>query len=78
MGNGTTVALKEHLGCLVVAGKGLQGHKGISASIQSTLAETGVNINFISQGSEERCIIYGIDHADSNKAVKAIYEKYIG
>ena len=77
MGNGTSVTLKEHLGCLVVAGKGLQGHKGISASIQSTLAEAGVNLNFISQGSEERCIIYGINSADGNQAVNAIYEKYI-
>lgn len=77
VGHGTEVTFKEHLGCLVVAGKGLRGNKGISASIQLTLADAGVNIIFISQGSEERCIIYGIHDIDHKKAVSAVYDKYL-
>ncbi|MBI5398566.1 aspartate kinase [Candidatus Woesearchaeota archaeon] len=77
LGCGTDVNFKEHLGCLAVAGKALRGHRGISASIQSTLADAGVNIIFISQGSEERCIIYGINGSDHKKAVNAIYDKYL-
>ena len=72
-----TIKFQEHLGCLVVAGKGLKGRRGISAEIQNTLALAGVNITFISQGSQERCIVYGIDRRDGKKAVTAVYDKYI-
>jgi aspartate kinase len=71
------IEFQERLGCLVVAGKGLKGYRGIAADIQLTLANAGVNISFISQGSRERCIVYGIDSSDGAKAVNAVYEKYL-
>ena len=72
-----SIEFQEHLGCLVVAGKGIKGHSGISARIQLTLAKAGVNIKFITQGSKERCIVYGIDSSDGEKAVNAIYDGYL-
>lgn len=72
-----TAACEEHLGCLVVAGKGLKGRRGIAADIQQTLARAGVNIKFISQGSQERCIVYGIKSEDGKKAVNAVYKRYL-
>ncbi len=77
IGQEASIKFQEHLGSLVVAGKGLKGTKGISANIQMTLAEADINIKFISQGPLERCIIYGIEHRDGKKAVNAIYDKYI-
>lgn len=77
IGQDAAIRFQEHLGSLVVAGKGLKGKKGISANIQTTLAEADINIKFISQGPLERCIIYGIEHSDGKKAVNAIYDKYI-
>ena len=61
IGQDAAIRFQEHLGSLVVAGKGLKGKKGISANIQTTLAEADINIKFISQGPLERCIIYGIE-----------------
>ncbi len=77
LGEQARVDFQEHLGCLVVAGKGLRGRRGIAAEIQLTLAQAGVNIKFISQGSNERCIAYGIEQADAEKAVRAVYERYL-
>ncbi len=77
IGTDSSIKFQEHLGCLVVAGKGLKGRRGISADIQSTLADTDVNICFISQGSQERSIIYGIASEDGKKAVNAVYDKYL-
>jgi aspartate kinase len=77
MGEDSLVDFQEHLGSLVVAGKGLKGRKGVSANIQLTLAEADVNIRFISQGPLERCIIYGINGSDSKRAVNAVYDKYL-
>ncbi len=77
VGDGTKVTLEEKIGCLVVAGKGLRGQRGISAEIQGKLARAGVNIEFISQGSQERCIIYGISEQDGPNALNALYDEYI-
>jgi len=76
LGENATVVCKDNVGCLVVAGKGLRGHIGISGEIQRSLAFNGVNIEFITQGSLERCIIYGIEHRDNMKAVNAVYNRF--
>ncbi len=72
-----SIEFYDGLGNLVISGKGLKGNRGISAKIQSTLDHAGVNIMSIMQGPLERCIIYGIDERDKDKAVNAIYKKYI-
>ena len=77
VGEGTKIELQEHLGSLAVSGKGMKGRKGISGDIQSTLADAGVNLTFIEQGSKERCIIYGINACDGPIAVNAIYDRYL-
>lgn len=77
VGENASINFQEHLGCLVVAGKGLKGRRGISAGIQLTLAEAGINLKFISQGPRERCIVYGIEDSDKVRAVNAVYGKYI-
>jgi len=77
MGEDASINFQEHLGSLVVAGKGLKEKKGIFANIQQTLAEADVNIKFISKGPLERSIIYGINSSDTKKAVNAIYNKYL-
>ncbi len=77
LGEDSNIFLQQNLGSLVVAGKGLKGKRGISADIQTTLAEAGVNIRFISQGPLERSIVYGIESSDGRKAVNVLYDKYL-
>ncbi len=77
LGEDANISLQQDLGSLVVAGKGLRGRRGISGEIQSLLADTGVNIRFISQGPLERSIVYGIQSTDGKKAVNALYDRYL-
>ncbi len=77
LGDDASIAFQEHLGTVVVAGKGLKGSKGISGRIQIALADADVNIKFISQGPLERCIIYGITESDHGRAVNAIYDNFL-
>jgi aspartate kinase len=77
LNNGSEVSFQQNLGGLVVAGKGLRGNKGISARVQQTLADSNVNIRFITQGPLERCIIYGIDERDAGVAVNSVYDSYL-
>ena len=61
---------------IAVVGRGMVSAKGTSASIFSALAEEGVNIRMISQGSGEMNIIIGVENEDFNKAIKGIYGKF--
>jgi len=75
--NGTSIEFEDNLGCLIVAGKGLQGRKGIAAEIQTIMAKEDINLKIISQGIRERCILYGIKSFAGEKAVRAIYSMFI-
>ncbi|VVB78096.1 putative aspartokinase [uncultured archaeon] len=77
IGDNSEVRFSDNLGCLVIAGKGLRGKRGISANIQKELDDDGVNIRVISQGEQERCIVYGIASEDGERAVKGLYERYL-
>jgi aspartate kinase len=71
------INFNENYGILVVAGKGIKESEYIQTKVSTTLSDAGVKIKFISQGPSERCIIYGINSADSSKAVNAIYDKFL-
>jgi hypothetical protein len=58
---------------LAVVGQGMVHHVGIAAKIFSALAEVGVNIRMIDQGSSELNIIIGVEEGDFARAVNAIY-----
>jgi aspartate kinase len=77
VGEKAQVEFTDSIGCMVVAGKGLRGRKGIAGEIQQMLANYGINLRFIVQGAKERCIGYGLDQSDGHKAVKVIYDAYL-
>ena len=61
---------------IAVVGIGMVYKKGVAAKVFSALAEADVNIRMIDQGSSEINIIVGIDEADYEKAVNALYEAF--
>ena len=61
---------------VAVVGSGMIRTKGISAKIFTALANEGVNIRMITQGSSELNIIVGIENADFNRAISAIYKAF--
>ncbi len=70
------VYVNPGMALLTVVGRGMIKTKGISAKIFQALAQYGVNIRMITQGSSEMNIIVGIENHDFEKAVAAIYEAF--
>lgn len=65
--------------CLVaVVGRNMAGMPGTAARIFNSLADDGINIRMIDQGSSELNIIIGVDEADFTRAIKAIYSEFCG
>ena len=51
---------------------------GTSARVFGALAAANVNIRMIDQGSSELNIIIGVENADYQKAIRAIYAEFEG
>jgi len=51
--------------------------KGTAARIFTALANSGVNIRMIDQGSSELNIIVGVDSNDYITALRAIYNEFV-
>jgi len=74
--NPDTIICYPNMALIAVVGRGMINTKGISAKIFTSLADGGVNIRMITQGSSELNIIVGIENADFEKAISAIYEAF--
>ena len=71
--NPDTVMVENDLALIAVVGRGMIGRKGIAASLFRALADAGVNIRMIDQGSGEMNIIVGVDAQDYETAIRALY-----
>lgn len=64
------------LSLIAVVGEGLLHKVGVLAAAAQAFSDAGINIKIVNQGSSELSIIFGIDSADEDKAVKILYEKF--
>ncbi len=76
--NPENIFVEENLALLAVVGRGMVKAKGTAARIFTALANAGVNIRMIDQGSSELNIIIGVDANDYIVALNAIYEEFVG
>lgn len=61
---------------IAVVGEGLLHKVGVLGQATSALANAGVNIKLVNQGSSEISMIFGIDATDEKKAVDALYKEF--
>lgn len=73
-----TITVHRNLALIATVGRGMAYTPGISAKIFAALGGAKVNIRMIDQGSSEINIIVGVSNADFEKAVRAIYEAFVG
>jgi aspartate kinase len=50
---------------------------GIAGRLFSALADAGINLRMINQGASEINIIVGVEAADFEPAVRAIYDEFV-
>lgn len=73
-----TVDVFNEIAMIATVGYGMSMRPGVSAKLFTALAEAGVNIRMIDQGSSEMNIIVGVANKDFEKAIRAIYHAFVG
>ncbi len=72
-----SIEIESNLALVAVVGRGMKSASGTAGKLCTALANVGVNIKMIDQGSSELNIIIGIKNKDFETATKAIYSAFI-
>lgn len=70
------VDITPGLALIATVGEGMAYRVGVAARVFTALANAGVNVRIIDQGSSEINIIVGVDQKDFETAVKALYKAF--
>ena len=71
------VDVDNDLALVAVVGRNMVLKPGISARIFSIFGKNNINVKTISQGTKEINIIVGVQNADFEKAIRAVYSEVI-
>jgi aspartate kinase len=66
------VTIEHGLALIMIVGEGMRYAVGMAAKACSALADAGVNIEMMNQGSSEISIMFGVKEADRKTAVEAL------
>ena len=67
------ISVEDGMAMIAVVGRGMVRRKGLAAKLFTAIAQADVNLRMIDQGSSELNIIIGVDEADLEKAIAAVY-----
>ncbi len=70
------IKLRDSVSIVAVVGEGMKGTPGIAAKTFTAVADAGVNIVAIAQGSSELNISLVVEQHDTPKAVQAIHDAF--
>ncbi len=71
------ISVERHIALIATVGRGMARTPGMAARLFTALAEAGVNVRMIDQGSSELNIIVGVESDDFESAVRAIYAAFV-
>ena len=69
--------LENDIALIAVVGRGMRSVRGTAGRLFASLAQAGVNIRMIDQGSSELNIIIGVHNQDFDAAIRAIYNVFV-
>ena len=75
--NADAITIDDGVALLAIVGRGMIKAKGTAARVFTALSNAGINIRMIDQGSCELNIIVGIDEAEYEHAISAIYNEFV-
>ena len=76
--NPDTITVYDNMSIIATVGRGMVNNCGTAARLFSAMSRARINVRMIDQGSSELSIIVGVDDADFEKTVRAIYEEFVG
>jgi len=71
------IEIIPEMALIATCGHGMVHHMGTAAKLFSALADNEINVRMMDQGSSELNIIVGIETADYEKAIEAIYNRFV-
>lgn len=75
--NPESVDIEDGLALVAVVGRAMVKAKGTAARVFKAISGAGINIRMIDQGSSEISIIVGVEEADFENALRAIYNEFV-
>ena len=72
-----TLDVHDHIAVVAAVGHRMAFRPGISGKIFAALGEAGINIRMINQGPDELNIIFGVDNADFQAAIRVLYNSFV-
>lgn len=73
-----SLSVQDNLTMIAIVGRGMVRRQGVSGRVFAALSRAGINVNMIDQGSSELNIIVGVDTADFEPAINALYTEFFG
>ena len=67
----------DNMALIATVGIRMSSRLGVSATLFTALAQAGVNVRMIDQGSSEMNIIVGVENKDFETAIRAIYNAFV-
>jgi len=68
------VEVQHALAMIAVVGRGMVQNIGMAARVLGAIADAGINIKVINQGTSELSIIIGVDNNDYENAIRALHK----
>lgn len=70
------VTVERNQAIVMLVGRGMTKSVGIAARATEAFNRAGINIKMINQGSSEVSIMFGVEAADAENSVKALYAEF--
>lgn len=71
------VTINDNLALISVVGRNMPSRAGTSGKLLGVIGNAGINVRMISQSSQERTIVIGVQNSDFEKCVKTIYDEFV-
>jgi aspartate kinase len=72
-----TITINESMAVIATVGRGMVHNCGTAARLFGAMSRDGINVRMIDQGSSELSIIVGVDDADFEQTIRAIYNEFV-
>jgi len=72
-----SITVHDDMGIIATVGRGMVHNPGTAARLFSALSHAKVNVRMIDQGSSELSILVGVDSADFQNGIRAIYQEFV-
>jgi aspartate kinase len=72
------IRVVENIALIATVGHGMSSSVGTSARLFKAIADAGINVKMIDQGSSELNIIVGVKNEDCERCIAAIYREFFG